>query len=305
MRVAIAGASSGVGRCIAESILRDTPQTGHTLIVLSRTPDSLELAALSALGATITAVSYDSQESLIAALKGVHTVISAIGDHARSASAQLALVQAAVDAKVTRFVPSGWSGTDGGPEDVVALYRFKQPVLDALRASGMQWSHPENGVFLNYLASGSPKKGGNASLKELKFFIDVENCTATIPGDGNMKIAYTAVEDVGAFVAKALCVEGPWPETLRIVGARVTHNELVKIVEEVRGNPITVTYQSRADLTAALVPNPPSLYVNMATQLSLALLDGRFSFEGNFNDKVQHDFIQPAEFVRKWWGAEE
>ncbi|KAJ6498363.1 hypothetical protein C8R47DRAFT_1212068 [Mycena vitilis] len=300
MIVAIAGVSSGVGRCIAESILKleDKP---HKLIILSRTSDPLPGLP----GATIAAVSYDSQDSLAAALAGVHTVISAIGDHAHSASAQLALVQAAIEAHVTRFIPSGWSGTDGGPDDVVELYRFKQAVLDALRASGMQWSHPENGVFLNYLATGSPKSGGTASLKKLKFFIDVENCTATIPGDGNTKIAYTAVEDVGAFVAKALSVEGPWPDTLRIVGASVTHNELVKIVEGVRGKHITVTYQSRADLTAALVPNPPSLYVNMGTQLSLALLDGRFSFEGNFNDKVQHDFIQPTDFVREWWGGDE
>jgi hypothetical protein len=41
----------------------------------------------------------------------------------------------------------------------------------------------------------------------------------------------------------------------------------------------------------------------MATRLSLALLDGRFSFEPNFN-AVAHPFIQPAEFVQKWWGSE-
>jgi uncharacterized protein YbjT (DUF2867 family) len=167
----------------------------------------------------------------------VHTVISAIGDHSRSADAQVALVHAAVSARVTRFIPSGWSGTDGGADDVVELYRYKQPVLDALRASGLQWSHPENGIFLNYLASPT---NGIATLKPLKFWIDVEGCKAVIPGDGNMKLVYTAVEDVGEFVAKALNVPGEWPPTLRIVGARVTHNELVKIAESVRGGCLSI-----------------------------------------------------------------
>jgi uncharacterized protein YbjT (DUF2867 family) len=230
MKVAIAGATAGVGRCIAESILNDGT---HTLIVLSRTA----IPVLSQRGAIIATVSYDSPQSLVSALTGVHTVISAIGDHSRSAAAQVALVHAAVSAGATRFVPSGWSGTDGGADDVVELYRYKQPVLDALRESGLQWSHPENGVFLNYLAS--PTRGVGA-LKPLKFWIDVEGCRAVIPGDGNMKLAYTAVEDVGEFVAKALNVPGEWPPTLRIVGTSVTHNQLVKIAESVRGGCLSI-----------------------------------------------------------------
>jgi uncharacterized protein YbjT (DUF2867 family) len=225
MKVAIAGASAGVGRCIAESILKDGT---HAVIILSRTA----IPALSERGAIVTTVSYSSPQSLVEALTGVHTIISAIGDHSRSFDAQVALVHAAVAAKVTRFIPSGWSGTDGGKDDVVELYRYKQPVLDALRQSTLQWSHPENGIFLNYLAT---PLNGVATLKPLKFWIDVENCRATIPGDGNMKLAYTAVEDVGEFVAKALNMPGEWPQTLRIVGATVTHNELVKIAESIRG----------------------------------------------------------------------
>ncbi|KAJ7266398.1 hypothetical protein B0H12DRAFT_1099494 [Mycena haematopus] len=291
MKVAIAGAATGVGRCIAESILNDGT---HTVVILSRNA----IPALSERGAIVTTVSYDSQQSLVDALTGVHTVISAIGDHSRSVDSQVALVHAAVAAKVTRFVPSGWSGTDGGKDDVVELYRFKQPVLDALRQSNLKWSHPENGIFLNYFAS--PSKGV-ATLKPLKFFIDVENCTATIPGDGNLKLSYTAVEDVGAFVAKALNSPEEWPQTLRIVGARITHNELVKIAEGVRGKQFKVVYKTAEELKKDLVPNPPSIYVNLATTLSLALLDGRFSFEPNFNS-VSHQFVQPAEFIQKWWG---
>jgi hypothetical protein len=70
------------------------------------------------------------------------------------------------------------------------------------------------------------------------------------------------------------------------------------------GKPFEVVYKTADEYTKELVPNPPSIYINMATRLSLALLDGRFSFEPNF-DAVSHAFIQPAEFVQKWWGSVE
>ncbi|KAJ6544600.1 hypothetical protein DFH09DRAFT_928223, partial [Mycena vulgaris] len=198
----------------------------HVLIILSRRT----IPALSDKGALVRTVAYDSPTSLEEALSGVHTVICAIGDHIRSADAQVALVHAAESADVTRFIPSGWSGMDG--QEWMALYRYKQAVLQTLRQSNLQWSHPECGIFLNYLAT--PTRG-IGHLKPLKFWIDVENCTAVIPGDGNKKLAYTAVEDVGDFMANALNDTQEWPKTLRIVGAVVTHNELVQIAENIRG----------------------------------------------------------------------
>ncbi|CAK5272004.1 unnamed protein product [Mycena citricolor] len=296
MKVALAGAGAGVGRCIAEAILANG---NHTLVVLSRSAD---IPFLSSRGALITTVDYSDPASIARGLDGVHTVISTIGDHSKSASAQLALVHAACAAGVARFVPSGWSAANvaAGSIEEVELYRYKQPVLDALRAQTlMKWSHPENGIFLNYFAT--PSKG-IAYLKPLKFWIDVEQCKAVIPGDGNIPLAYTAVEDVGAFIAKALDSNKEWPRSFHIVGAKVTHNELVRMAERVRGCSFEVEYCSAEQYTASLVPNPPSLYVNLATQLSLILISGRFTFDSTFDHAVVHKFMQPQEFIEKWWG---
>ncbi|KAF5365654.1 hypothetical protein D9758_003165 [Tetrapyrgos nigripes] len=291
MRVAIAGASTGVGWHIADSIL-----TGgrHELTILSRH----EIPEFSSRGAHVKIVSYETSAALVPVLSGIHTVISAIGDHSRSGNAQLTLVQAAAEAGVVRFIPSGWSAIDGGTEDTIELYRYQQPALDALQKSSMQWSHPENGIFLNYFATPT---SGIGHLKPLKFWIDVENCTASIPGGGNTKLAYTRVEDVGVFIDKVLDVQEEWPKVLRFAGAVVTHNELVKIAEDVRGKKFEVTYLTKEQLRAKLVPDPPSIYVNMATQLSLALLEGRFTFEPNFN-QVDMKFTSPEQFLREWWG---
>ncbi|KAJ7507094.1 hypothetical protein B0H11DRAFT_1970223 [Mycena galericulata] len=153
--------------------------------------------------------------------------------------------------------------------DVVELYRHQNRALEALRDNGIR------------------------PLKPLKFWIDVENCKATIPGEGNIKLAYTASRI-------ALDVDVEWPKTLKIVGTNNTHNELVEIAEKVRGQSFEVVYKDRDQLTKELVPNPPSQYVNLTNQLSLAILDGRFTFESNF-DCGDFEFTQPASFMEKWW----
>ncbi|KAK7439047.1 hypothetical protein VKT23_017753 [Stygiomarasmius scandens] len=275
MKVALGGASTGVGWHIADAILAGGR---HELTILSRH----DITEFSSRGANVIIVSYDTTETLIPALSGIHTVISAIGDHSRSGDAQLLLVQAAAAAGVIRFIPSGWSATDGGAQDTVELYRYKQPALEALQKSSMQWSYPENGIFLNYLATPS---AGIGHLKPLKFWIDVEN-----------------LQDVGRFIDKALDYEGEWPQSLKIVGALVTHNEMVKMAEKIRGKQFKVNYMNEDQIRAKLVPNPPSIYVNMATNLSLAILEGRFTFEANFNEHVGMNFTSPEEFMKEWWG---
>ncbi|KAJ7206081.1 hypothetical protein GGX14DRAFT_458255 [Mycena pura] len=292
MKVALAGATTGVGHCIAEAILKHGK---HTLIILSRHD-------ISAFSGHVHIVESYTVDSLIPALSGVHTVISAIGDHSRSADAQVALAEAAVAANVVRFIPSGWSGADGGEDDVIELYRYQQRALAVLRKSKLQWSFPQCGIFLNYFAT--PQKDGLGPLKPLKFWIDVENCRATIPGDGNIELAYTAVEDVGEFIARALDVDGQWPNPLRIVGTTITHNKLVKIAEEVRGKPFTIAYKNREQLTNELVTDPPSIYVNLTTQLSLALLDKRFTFDSDPDfDGDGFQFTQPRVLMEKWWST--
>ncbi|KAJ7734757.1 hypothetical protein DFH07DRAFT_928375 [Mycena maculata] len=309
--VALAGTSTGVGRCIAESILKRGGTIARELRILSRHP--IDIPAFSGHVHIVDYTAPDSEsddpaESLIAALTGVHTVISAIGGHIQSGRAQVALVKAAVAAGVVRFVPSGWSATNAGPQDVIELYRFQAPAIDALRTSGLQWSFPANGIFINYLAT--PKAAAIGPLKPLKFWIDIENRKATIPGDGTKQLVYTTVEDVGEFVAKALeeCWDREWPNPLTIVGAHVTHRQLVQYAEKaLGGEPFEVVYKNEGQLKSELVPNPPSVYVNLTTQLSLAILEDRFTFQptSKFGDLefTPPEFTQPEAFINKWWGG--
>jgi nucleoside-diphosphate-sugar epimerase len=79
-------------------------------------------------------------------------------------------------------------------------------------------------------------------MQPLKFIVDVENNTATIPGTGNEIVGFTEVHDIGRAVAAACSLDAAWTrKTGWIVGDLITYNEVVKIAEEVKGASTTPT----------------------------------------------------------------
>ena len=64
--------------------------------------------------------------------------------------------------------------------------------------------------------------------------IDVANCWAGIPGDGNDKMSVTYSYDLAAYIVKLLDLD-EWPEFSVFAGDDVTYNELLKLAEEARG----------------------------------------------------------------------
>lgn len=226
VKVAVAGGTGGIGKHIVEGVVE---KQKHEVVVLSRKSTCPELEKL---GVQIVAVSYDDPSSLAKALEGVHTVISTIAglEHSQLVVPQLALVEAAKKAGVKRFVPSEWA-MRGIKNDPITLYAMKTEVSDAVKASGMEYTMFENGIFMNYLASGT---AGIGHLVPLKYLVDVENCKANLPGDGSSYLVFTRGEDVGKFVAASLELE-VWPEVSQMIGARETLNDVVKAAEAVRG----------------------------------------------------------------------
>ena len=226
VRVAVAGGTGGVGLHIVEAIVETQL---HEVIVLSRKTDDPHLRAL---GVTVRAVSYDDITSLVLALNGVHTVISTIAglDENSLARPQLALLEAAIQAGVKRFAPSEF-GVRATPDNPIEFYRPKWIVAEAVRKSGLEYTFFENGIFMNYLASGTE---GVGHLQPLKFLVDLENYRATIPGDGSAFLVFTRVEDVGRFVAASLSLE-KWPEYSEMRGDRKPLAEVLALAEAVRG----------------------------------------------------------------------
>ena len=227
VKVAVAGGSGSIGRFIVDAIVASKK---HDLIVLSRAPNP----ALEQLGVKVIPVSYDNPAELEVALRGVHTVISAIMDidGAGWAAKQLALLAAAKKVGAKRFAPSEFSRR-GVRDDALELYAYKVPVEEALKKSGLEYTLFECGVFMNYLANGTP---GVGYLKPLKFVPDIENCSAYLAGDGNTEVVLTRAEDVGAFVAASLDLP-KWPEESNMEGDRLSYKDVIAIAEKIRGQP--------------------------------------------------------------------
>ena len=225
VRVAIAGGTGHLGRYLVDGIVSAKK---HDLIVLARSPNS----DLEKLGVNVVIVSYDDPPSLESALQGVHTLISTVsipqGDVL--VSTHLALIKAAKSAGVSRFMPPEF-GVEPLLDDPVQFLSYKAKIVEAVRASGLEYTLFECGFFMNYLASGTD---GMGYFPVNRFVVDVEKCTALVPGDGASNVITTRVEDIATFVAALLDLP-KWPEFSRVAGGRTNWNDLVSLAEGIRG----------------------------------------------------------------------
>ena len=226
VKVAVAGGTGGLGLRVVESIVEAGK---HEVIVLSRKSTH---PVIETLGVPVIIVSYDDPAALTKALEGVHTVISTIAGGTEDAlvKPQLALLDASVKAGVKRFAP-GEFALHSTPNHPIENLRVKWPVVDAVMKSGLEYTIWENGIFMNFLANGTP---GLGYAYPMNFYIDVENCTATLPGDGSAYVVYTRAEDIGKFVAASLDLE-KWPELSQMRGDRMRLSEVLRLLEGVRG----------------------------------------------------------------------
>ena len=72
------------------------------------------------------------------------------------------------------------------------------------------------------------------SLSPFTFGINLQNCQAVIPGDGNDVMCMTYTYDMARFIAQLLETDH-WPEFSIIVGDEITYNQLLTLAETVRG----------------------------------------------------------------------
>lgn len=224
VKVAVtSGARSVVSGCIIPAIAEK-----HEVVALSRKP----LDRFSHLpNVQHVAVDFYDPAALDAALQGVHTVICTIFDMDEDAfiATSLALLQSALRVGAKRFAPSEFA-PHGLHDDTIEVYRRKAVVADAVRKSGIEYTLFDTGFFMDALAVGAP----GATPSPYKPIYDVENLTATIPGDGSAYMTYIRGEDLGKFVAASLELE-KWPEVSRMIGDRKTFKEILRLAEKVRG----------------------------------------------------------------------
>ncbi|KAM0431540.1 hypothetical protein ACHAQK_010165 [Fusarium lateritium] len=309
-KVAIAGGSGVVGQSLVDIL---ASQSKHEGIILTRKTSSVDL------GLPSFVVNYDDITSLIKFLEEhkVETIISAFGINATSLSrSQANLIKAADASSVTkRFIPSSFAirYPRDGPEILPPLQSYFDS-LQMLRTSSLEWTVIHNGTFLDYFF---PSSGIKTHYNHGTVVVDMLNNAAGIPGTGDEPMVFTYTYDVAKFVVAALDLEA-WPEELRIIGTKLTFNELVKLGEKARGENFTVAYDDleklrRFEITE--LPGHQKDYSKFPKEVLLPFLSifqrwmaegyGDLEYKGSLNEMFPDiKMLTAQELMQSYWKAE-
>ncbi|EGR48278.1 uncharacterized protein TRIREDRAFT_107896 [Trichoderma reesei QM6a] len=291
--VAIAGGGSALASNIIAAILATKK---HTLVILTRSPRP----DLEAQGAIVKPVDYASHAQLVQALQGVDTVYSCIWAYGPAIqTVQLALLDAAKEAQVRRFVPSEWSVP---AYDAVAYYKPKEAVWEAVKKSGLEHTRFITGIWMNVWGVGAPRdeEGARAGYAGPAFLADIKAGSITIPGDGTGKISTTHMVDVGRYAAAALDFDKWEPDSV-VVGDEFTVNELADKIERVTGRTLTRDYISLEAINAVLAGGPDP-GTQMIHEFFKSIAEGGHALTPNVNQRVPEvEPIKVEEFLKKHW----
>jgi uncharacterized protein YbjT (DUF2867 family) len=227
--VAVAGTTGHLGSIIALD-LRKRNITVKALVrpgtVASRTQ------ILSDAGVTIAEVDLADVPALTELLQGAFTVVSALqGLRDVMLGVQEALLNAAVAAKVQRFIPSDFAldftKTARGTNRNLDLRREFHAKLDE---SGIQWTSILNGAFLELITGGQIPLINEKWHRIMHF------------GSAEQKYDVTIVPDVAAYTAAVAADPNPTPKFLRIAGDSFSPKDLAAIVTRIRGQRYTTMW---------------------------------------------------------------
>ncbi|EXM13152.1 hypothetical protein FoTM2_017067 [Fusarium oxysporum f. sp. vasinfectum] len=270
--VAVAGASSGVGKVIADTVAAGSK---HEYIILTRNLPAVPKAVQ---------VDYNDIGGLVATLDKyqVNTVISGLSLATDEAGQNQAnLIEAAKRALFTkRFIPSEY-GSRWNRENIPPMptYRGKLKAIRALEDSSLEFTTVYNSFFLDYL--GVPHIPTTMPYAP-NVFIDLENRFAAIPGDGTVCFVATHTRDVGRFVVALLGLE-KWEPIYTIHGSRQTMLEAVKLAEELTGSKFIVVYDSLEKLEKGEITlTPTAVKMYKGNDQAIRLLTQQLSVFGGW-----------------------
>ncbi|KAK9765258.1 hypothetical protein K7432_006551 [Basidiobolus ranarum] len=289
--VALAGGSGGLGRYILDELLS---QGKHKVVVLTREPR----ADLEKIGVIVETVDYNNHESLVNALRGVHTIISFIwSSEGGLKDSQIGLLKAAVEAGVKRFAPSEWA-LDSLTYQNIPQYADKLPIREVLKQSNLEYTLFFNGLFLNYFG----KEAGY--LRGVGLVFDVKNGKAVIPGTGDEPLTVTHTKDIAKYVVAAL--EQPkWREVTGIEGERTTFNKILEALQRVTGKEFEIIYKPASEFEENIKQSSGPLMDTFMDYVKLSWING----QGTVSPSTRQDFpeIKPIgvdEFIQQAWGQE-
>lgn len=172
---------------------------------------------------TLVRADFASDASLARACEGARCVVSALsGTRDVIIDVQTRLVDAAVAARVPRFIPSDYAlDFEKLPPGLNRNLDWRREFAVRLRSKSIAATSILNGAFMELLTGQAP-------------FLIFPLRRALYWGDADQKMDFTAKGDVASFTAAA-ALEPSTPPVLRIAGDTLSARELAAIASEVTG----------------------------------------------------------------------
>ena len=218
--IVVAGATGNLGGRIVKALVGRGASV-RALVRSGAAPDKLQ--RLQGLGATIASVEMSSASGMAAACKGASCVVSALqGLREVIVDTQTALLHAAIEAGVPRFIPSDYSIDftklpPGGNRNLDLRRDFHQ----RLEKTPISATTIYNGAFADMLTGQMP-----LILFRLRRVLYWANA--------DQRMDFTTIDDTAAFTARA-AIDPTTPRFLRIAGDQLSARELAAVASEVTG----------------------------------------------------------------------
>lgn len=219
--IAVAGGAGKLGSLIITNLrARNLPVKA----LVRPNTSAARTASLRSAGAVIAEADLNDVSALSVHLRGATTVVSALnglGDV--MLGSQKSLLDAAVAAKVKRFIPSDYSldftKTQPGSNRNLDFRREFHTMLDD---SGIAWTSILNGAFMDMLTGDIPLI--NERFHRVLYW-----------NRQDQPLDFTTYADTAAYTAAVAADTKPTPKYLRIAGEVITPEELAILASRVKG----------------------------------------------------------------------
>lgn len=213
--IVIAGATGNLGGKITNALLA---KGAEVIAIVRLETDKNKVHVLEEKGVKVFQVDVRNKSEIAQHCKGAHCVVSALAGLKETViDTQRVFLDAAIEAKVPRFIPSDYSS------DFTNLIEGKNRNLDFRRefhryieTTGIKATTIFNGPFMDLLTTDMP-------------LIMFKKKRILCWGDPNQIIEFTTTDNVAEFTAEA-AIDEDTPRYLRIAGDRLSCNDFVKLL---------------------------------------------------------------------------
>ena len=276
--IVVAGATGNLGGRIARALL-ERGACVRALVRPSTRRDKVE--RLEEMGVAIARADLSSVSQVTPACSGAACVVSALaGLRDVIAEAQTILLDAAVQARVPRFIPSDYSidFTKFPPGENRNL-DLRRDFHQRLAMASIRATTIFNGAFAEMLTGQIP-------------LILFQRKRVLYWGNADQRLDFTTMDDTAAFTASA-ALDTSSPRFLRIAGDQLSARELAAVASEVTGKQFRLFRAGGLGMLGALIkvthlvaPGKKELYPAwQGMQYMRNMFDGRAKLEPLDNDR--------------------